>query len=567
MSDANLSKRSLLTNSLILGGGAIGLAALSNSAAANTLPVVDTFAQLASTSASVGDLVELKGHTVPGFGGGIFVALSGAISSDGGTKINGMGGAFHWQRLNCADLTVEMFGAVGSGLVADDQPAIQAAINAAESSQYGCVKLANSNYTIKSPLIITKPISLIGGWQDGKVFPGGVGAVSGTTLTWAGGTGPNNWGAILFVANVNYGLRIERITFDGSSRAAYCLHLDSVTGSNIADCWFKNAGIYSFFMDARTATCSWNTISRCRFSAGYGGEASSALCLAGYEHGYNACHNTIINANIEHARSAHGILLGFCDNCTFIDIYTNRGFDGGIAATGNGVTYAPSGNSWAYGNTFIHLQAGNGGYVEPPMAYSPYATAQIFGYALDNAEPGPVLNGNTGTCVISNGNEIFGFRKLSVGTNTVPTVPAEFYAGARGTHSKFGNNGYIGSYDDQNFFLSDMTINGAGTFVAKANSVAGIGFNGSKVTIFGQNNVTKETPINGGGQPNVLLTLDTNLLGFYGAPGIQKPTGFGTPTGGSRVNNFNADTATLAQTKAVLADLLNILKSRGDIGA
>jgi hypothetical protein len=568
MSDTDLSKRSMLANSFLLGGTALGAASISNLAlAATTLNVVDTFAQLAFTPANTGDLVEIKGHTISSYGGGIFVALSGSVQGDGGTRINATGGAFYWQRLNCAELTVEMFGAVGNGIIADDQPAIQAAIIAAEASPYGFLRLANSNYTIKSPLIITKPITIVGGWQDGKAFPGGVTPVSGSTLTWDGGTGPNNWNTMVFAGNVNAGLRIERITFDGVSRAAYCLHLDSTVGSNISDCWFKNAGIYSFLMDSRTGTCSWNTISRCRFSAGYGGEASAALCLIGYEGGYNPCHNTIINVNVEHARGAHGILLGFCDNCTFIDIYINRGFDSGIVPTGIGVTYSPSGNSWAYANTFIHMQSGNGGYVEPPMPYSPYATAQIFGYALDNAEPPPVLNGNTGTCIISNGNEMFGFRKLGVGTSSVPNVPAEFYAGARGTHTKFGNNGYIGSYDDQNFYLSNMAINGAGTFIAKANSVAGIGFNGSKVTIFGQNNVITGTPINGGGPPNVLLTLDTNLLGFYGASGIPKPKGFGTPTGGSRVSNFNAQTATLAETKAVLADLLTILKSRGDIGS
>lgn len=562
MSKTDLSKRNLLSNSL-LAGGILGVAVLSSKAQAQTgssINIVNSFAALGSTAASVGDIVEIRGHTLAGVGGGDFIAISGSVTNDYGTKINSATSGIYWQRTNYVALTVEMFGAVGNGIT-NDSLAIQNAITAAETANYASVNLSNKNYKINDMLVITKPIALIGARQDGLAFPGGVAAISGTKLTWGGGLA-----AMLFAGNVNYGLKIENITFDGSTSAAYCLHLDSSVGASISDCWFKNASIHSCLLDARTGTCSWNTLTRCRFTAGYGGAATSALCLAGYEGGYNACHDTIISSNIEYARQAHGILLGFCDNCTFIDTYMNRGSDAGITPTGKGVTYSASGSSWAYGNTFVHLQAGTGGYHEPAMPYSPYATAQIFGYALDNAEPPPVFNGNTGTCVVTNGNEIFGFRKLGIGTTSVPSVPSEITAGARGTHSKFGNNGYIGSYDDQNFYMSDMTVTGAGSFIAKSTAVAGIGFNGSKVTIFGQDGLTNGAVINGGGLPNALLTLDKNLLGFYGSAGISKQTGFGTPTGASRLSNFPGATATLAQTSAALADLLTILKNRGDIG-
>jgi hypothetical protein len=56
-------------------------------------------------------------------------------------------------------------------------------------------------------------------------------------------------------------------------------------------------------------------------------------------------------------------------------------------------------------------------------------------------------------------------------------------------------------------------------------------------------------------------------IGLNGNSPPVQPTGFGTPTGTSRLANFPGATATLAQTSGALADLLSYLISRGDLAA
>ncbi len=68
------------------------------------------------------------------------------------------------------------------------------------------------------------------------------------------------------------------------------------------------------------------------------------------------------------------------------------------------------------------------------------------------------------------------------------------------------------------------------------------------------------------------LTLDqpvihTGGLGVFGTTPPAKPTGFGTPTGASRVSNFPGASATLTQCSGAIADLITLLKATGLIGA
>ena len=54
---------------------------------------------------------------------------------------------------------------------------------------------------------------------------------------------------------------------------------------------------------------------------------------------------------------------------------------------------------------------------------------------------------------------------------------------------------------------------------------------------------------------------------FSGGTPVAIPTGFGTPTGVSRLSNFPGATATLGQTSGALADLITLLKAFGLVAA
>lgn len=56
-------------------------------------------------------------------------------------------------------------------------------------------------------------------------------------------------------------------------------------------------------------------------------------------------------------------------------------------------------------------------------------------------------------------------------------------------------------------------------------------------------------------------------LGFFGATPVAQATGFGTPTGASRLANFPGATATLTQTTGAVADMIAIFKALGLFGA
>lgn len=84
------------------------------------------------------------------------------------------------------------------------------------------------------------------------------------------------------------------------------------------------------------------------------------------------------------------------------------------------------------------------------------------------------------------------------------------------------------------------------------------------------------------GTPNVEGTLNTDVVtggvfgatvgqnatdaaGFHGNATVQS-TGYGTPTGGSIIANFNGATATAANTSILVAQIVSELIAKGLIG-
>jgi hypothetical protein len=66
--------------------------------------------------------------------------------------------------------------------------------------------------------------------------------------------------------------------------------------------------------------------------------------------------------------------------------------------------------------------------------------------------------------------------------------------------------------------------------------------------------------------PGISITGSENLPGTIALAGTTL-SGFGTPTNGAVIANYNASTATTAQTAQVVAELIAVLKSFGVLGS
>jgi len=94
----------------------------------NKVGTVATFADLASTPATVGQIVKFASHTSGGVGGGDAEAYSAThTTTDYGMNINSVTVGVRFRRINYTRITVEMFGGIGNG-VADDFAAVTRAI-------------------------------------------------------------------------------------------------------------------------------------------------------------------------------------------------------------------------------------------------------------------------------------------------------------------------------------------------------------------------------------------------------------------------------------------------------
>lgn len=63
----------------------------------------------------------------------------------------------------------------------------------------------------------------------------------------------------------------------------------------------------------------------------------------------------------------------------------------------------------------------------------------------------------------------------------------------------------------------------------------------------------------------LIIQKPGGVVAMYGGIGAGQLAGWGNPTGGAVIANFNAGTATLSQCAQVLAQLLAHFKQRGDL--
>lgn len=91
----------------------------------------NTFSELAQKRAVVGQRVTLRGHTIPGIGGGQFLAKAGSVASDGGSVSPSAVEGIYWERVDYQYLTPQMFGVIEG--MPDCTDLMQAAVNASTS--------------------------------------------------------------------------------------------------------------------------------------------------------------------------------------------------------------------------------------------------------------------------------------------------------------------------------------------------------------------------------------------------------------------------------------------------
>lgn len=224
----------------------------------------------------------------------------------------------------------------------------------------------------------------------------GFATTKGTTIKYTG----VDTNAVMFTfRHINYGgAGMDGVTLDGGGVAKRCLILDGVLGfssENLGVVGFTNVGVG---LISTSDTTSWNQFKNLYILGETGGAAgSTCLWLSGGDGagstGSNACHNTFENVHINHGGLTSGITLGGCDNNTFLMVYIYRASG---SAKGVQVAHAllDGGTNWfPIANTFVHLQAGNGGWDEPAGGNATFPTAVIYGYQTDNGQPLPTTGG------------------------------------------------------------------------------------------------------------------------------------------------------------------------------
>jgi len=130
----------------------------------NKVGTVATFADLASTPATVGQVVKIASHTSGGLGAGDFLAYSATHSAtNSGTLINSATIGVRFKRINYEYVTPEMFGALHDGAT-DDYAAFSAANTYLSDSSGGGgrIQCSAGRYKLDQMLVLGSGVQLIG---------------------------------------------------------------------------------------------------------------------------------------------------------------------------------------------------------------------------------------------------------------------------------------------------------------------------------------------------------------------------------------------------------------------
>lgn len=354
-------------------------------------------------------------------------------------------------KLREAAFSVKDFGAKGDGTT-DDKAAIQATIDAAVAAGISRILLPAGTYAVSSQFIITSPIRLIG-QGNGFVANADWPATIGTTIKWTGsGT------AVFTFQNCNFGnFGMEGITIDCNSLAIVGLQVADSAGGHFQNVGIRNYATRGLWLNSTTThtsnTNAWHYFCGLSLDSTVASVAE-AVRLSGFSGRGNACHNTFVNTRIQYGGTANGLVLGGCDNNTFLLTYIYRS-----SGSGYGVYCDDSEQSgFPINNSFFHLEAG-GGWYQPSSLTS--STANIYGYMRDNGEPLPTLNAN-------------GSLALNCGDVVYPLTVA------KGTGWSGGSPSFTSYYSKSGRQVTlNISFSGSAVVAASGATITGVPSNGS----------------------------------------------------------------------------------------
>jgi parallel beta-helix repeat protein len=493
-------------------------------------------------------------------------------------------------------VSVKDYGAVGDG-VTDDTAAIQAAVNTG-----GAVIVPVGTYKVSAKISLVSNVQILGagtaaiflGTQaSGTMFEsnGATGwAIDGCHFTGAGTSGTGTVYAV-FVKNATSNIRISRCSFDTCYMA---IGVDSATlpasfaieisGNKFNNIGLNGLGINSTGADYRIANNLFYNCGTVATLANIGsamelrgvqrslisnnvmrdGQYSSAGAVDAIRLEYNTELTTqvsgvTVSGNTIQNVSGYGIRVQFALNCdisgnTLVGAATCQDAIGLLGDTVAGVNKTSSNISVA-GNTISGWIGYSGIAVLGSDAAIPVANCTISGNAVSGCGYGVrhfVGQDNliTGNAIKSSANQGI-YHGSGVGTLIAANVTDS--GSATGVQIAAGSKGVVSGNSIRNNATYGLFLtSGATNWVVSGNTI--------------RDNTTANYSINDAS--TVQMTLDGNGIALFGlaSPAAQS-TGFGAPTGASRLINFPGGTATLAQTSGAVADLLAVLKSYGLLGA
>lgn len=286
-------------------------------------------------------------------------------------------------------IDVRDFGAECDG-VTDDYASVAAAVAAAQARGAGTTVLFPAGTVCMGTRLTVEdtPVFLQGAGQGMGAydsFP----ATVGTTLKFTGSGGATDPFIHFKGCQSRGGMRGFSLNANGATGVG--LSVDTVLFGV-----FEELNIYSPTKKAllltsniaNGSTCSWNRFANVLLHAPIL-VSTCALHVTG-DAATNSCHNTFENLAINYgagsAPGADGIWLGNCDNNRFYGTYMGRanGAHGvGVRLISNEVSPFP------HGNIFVHLQAGDGGWLQGAGQTRPNT---IIGYQRFNGEPAPATS-------------------------------------------------------------------------------------------------------------------------------------------------------------------------------
>ena len=266
-------------------------------------------------------------------------------------------------------------------LLLDVTTPVQNAINACLAAGRNWLLVPAGKYRVSSQFIISGSLRLIGegsAYTANANFP----ASKGTTFSWYGGST-----TVFAFSAVNYGFGMEGIYIDCRGLASNGLIVSDCVGGKFDDVVIRNYTTRGLHLRSTLTyplnTNSWHTFTNLTVESVESGVSEQIRC-GGVTGGGNACHVVFNNTRVTHGGAAHGIVLGGCDNVTFLMTFIYRA----PAGTGYGVTIdASEVTNFPMSNYFYHLQAGEGGYYQATWPGGTYQTSHIYGYAIDNGQP------------------------------------------------------------------------------------------------------------------------------------------------------------------------------------